>query len=164
MGLLKTHGIELLIDVRSRPTSRYRHFVGPSLEVALGSEHIAYKYMGDNLGGHPKDDRYYNERGRVVYQRIASERGFRRAVQVAIEQAREFQTVLMCSEGDPSMCHRHPLLARELLVRGCNVQHVLRDGKLQDASTTFNFTVSPQLPLMIEAGEDDSWESPKRIR
>lgn len=165
MSLLKTHGIELLIDVRSRPKSRYRHFGGPQLESSLDVEHVAYEYMGRDLGGHPADDRYYNKRGRVVYQRIASESGFRRAVQVAILRAQECRVVLMCAEGDPSKCHRHTLLARELLVRGCSVQHVLRDGTLRDASRMFHVPVSLQLPLgMIKAGEDDSWESAKRIR
>ena len=164
IGLLQTHRIDLVIDVRTRPNSRFHHFVGSELQSSLGAEHIGYQHMGADLGGHPQDDRYYNDRGRVVYQRIATERRFRRAVEAAIGRARECRTVLMCAEGDPAKCHRHPLLARELLVRGCVVQHVLRDGSLRDASTMFRVPVSPQLPLMIGTGEDDSWESPKKIR
>ena len=83
---------------------------------------------------------------------------------VEAAQAKGGLAVLMCAEGDPAKCHRHPLLARELLVRGCVVQHVLRDGNLRDASTMFRLPVNPQLPLMIGTGEDDSWESPKKIR
>ncbi|MGC9335482.1 MAG: DUF488 family protein, partial [Anaerolineae bacterium] len=54
-ALLHQHGIELVVDVRSSPYSRYvpqanREILAQTLEHAG----IAYRWMGDRLGGKPE--------------------------------------------------------------------------------------------------------------
>ncbi len=52
--LLRQHGIELLIDVRSSPYSRYVPQANrETLARALQAAGIAYGWLGDRLGGKP---------------------------------------------------------------------------------------------------------------
>ena len=73
--------------------------------------------MGDELGGHPSQDNLYNERGRVVYERVATLPDFRRGIKKIVELSDQHTLALMCTEEDPMKCHRHPLLALALVER-----------------------------------------------
>ena len=51
-GLLKQHGVTLIVDVRSRPLSRWQpHFNREKLSQALHEQGIDYRYSGSILGG-----------------------------------------------------------------------------------------------------------------
>jgi hypothetical protein len=41
---------------------------------------------------------------------------------------------LLCSEEDPSQCHRHLLIGRVLRDRGVELQHIRGDGRVQAES------------------------------
>jgi uncharacterized protein (DUF488 family) len=52
LDLLRTHGVERVVDVRSAPYSRYvPHFNRESLEAELDQVDIAHGYGGEYLGG-----------------------------------------------------------------------------------------------------------------
>ena len=161
-GLLKEQNIELLVDVRSKPYCRYRHFNREPLGARLHTKGIQYLYLGNQLGGHPASDRLY-ENGRVVYERIAASREFRRGIGRVVEETERNRLVLMCTEEDPTKCHRHPLLASALLERDLRVLHLRRNGSVQDAMHVIEPN-SLQMPLLETVGEDLTWQSPKRIR
>ena len=163
LSLLKLHKIQTLADVRSRPTSRFHHFRQANLQQLLSDCSIQYQYFGNELGGHPEDDRFYDSRRRVIYERIAATRKFHRGIDQIIELSSTTLLVLLCAEGDPIKCHRHPLLARYLSEREIRVLHIQRDGSLQDAEPLFSQPVNSQIPLFEPPGEDLSWRSPKRI-
>jgi hypothetical protein len=120
--------------------------------------------LGQELGGHPDEAELYDGGGHVIYERIATTSPFRNGIRRVGEIASSTRLVLMCAEGNPSECHRHPLLARELVMRGFRVLHICRDGSLQNARDMFEKPTDPQLPLIEPPGEDLSWRSPKRIR
>ena len=163
LGLLKAQDVELVVDVRSKPYSRFRHFNREALEDRLVGLGIRYLYRGEELGGHPPQDEFYNEHGRVAYERLATLRKFRRAIGKTVEESERHTLALMCTEEDPEKCHRHPLLAVALLERGLRVLHLRRNGSVQDAGEMIEQS-SPQLPLVEPVGEDVMWQSPKRIR
>ena len=55
MDLLRQHGIELVVDVRSTPYSRYVPQANrENLARTLESAGIAYRWMGEPLGGKPE--------------------------------------------------------------------------------------------------------------
>ena len=161
-ALLVKHDIERVVDVRSKPTSRFHHFKREPLTDYLRGVGIDYLYLGDQLGGHPDSDEFYVD-GRVAYERLAALPGFRRGIGRVADESEQCRLVLMCAEEDPSKCHRHPLLARALLERGAQVLHLRRDGSVQDAKTMAD-QIDPQMPLLEPVGEDLTWRSPKRIR
>jgi uncharacterized protein (DUF488 family) len=56
LSLLNHHRIELLIDTRSQPYSKYSpHFIAEPLQAALAPAGIQYIFMGKELGGRPED-------------------------------------------------------------------------------------------------------------
>lgn len=160
--LLQSFHVQCVVDVRSKPQSRFGQFNRKALEIRLSGLGIDYLYLGDELGGHPDPDEFY-EGGYVVYERVASLRQFRRGISRIIDESEQRCLALMCAEEDPAECHRHPLLARMLVERGIEVLHVRRDGSVQDA-TRMAEEVGSLLPLFEPPGEDLTWRSPKQIR
>src|SRR2546422_9418700 len=72
LNLLTQHAIEVLVDVRSHPSSRaVPHFNGPALKEALSVTPVKYLYLGRELGGRPSDPDFYDDTGRVLYFRLA---------------------------------------------------------------------------------------------
>src|SRR5438067_4654884 len=66
--LLKGAGIDLVLDVRSRPASgRNPHFSQPVFETMLREEGIGYAFRGDELGGRPDNPDLYRQNGALDY-------------------------------------------------------------------------------------------------
>ncbi len=163
VGNLKANKIETVVDVRSKPRSRFGQFHKTHLQNYLPKENIAYIFSGDTLGGHPTNPELYDSDHHVVYERIASKRPFRNAIKQLIELAGKSRVAIMCKEEKPADCHRHPLIARYLLERRVKVLHIRRRGPTENATAYFNQPANPQLPLFEQSGEDPTWRSPTRI-
>lgn len=126
IAALKRYNIAYLIDVRSKPYSRYKpDFSKETLEEHLRHAQIRYVYMGDSLGGRPDDRTCYDEEDRVVYAKVA-ERDFYLAGIERLQKAHSqgLAVCLMCSEGKPENCHRSKLIGRTLTERGIPVIHI----------------------------------------
>jgi len=144
--LLQEHRIEVLVDVRSQPYSRFApQFNRETLGLAVKRIGLQYWYLGEALGGKPADDRYYRSDGQADYQRMAKFPAYREGIAWLEQGSRCHRLALLCAEGDPSACHRHQLLARTLVEDGWRVLHILPDGNLQEV-TEADF-VEPQLAL-----------------
>src|SRR5579864_2883090 len=71
--LLKDHKVEIVVDTRSQPYSKYSpHFDQEALKTALAGSGIRYLYMGKELGGRPTGTEFYDSEGRVLYDRLAA--------------------------------------------------------------------------------------------
>lgn len=155
--LLRSHEVDVLVDVRSSPRSRFvPHFDRRALEAALVRAGIRYVYFGHKLGGRPRDGSFYDDDGSVVYERIAETEEFGDGLSRVIRGAQRQRVALMCSEEDPRKCHRHMLIARELKRRSVEVHHIRRDGSLDQAAALGDR--APQLALFRDA-EDPGWTS-----
>lgn len=127
---LQSHGITYLVDVRSRPYSRYKpDFSKAALENHLRQHGIRYVFMGDTLGGQPDDPDCYTDGkvdyGKVDYDKCREKPFFRQGIgrlRRAWEQ--NLPVVIMCSEGKPENCHRSKLIAPALLAEGVGVAHI----------------------------------------
>ena len=144
--LLKDHQIEVLVDVRSTPYSRFNpQFNKKSLESALPQRGIRYVYAGQYLGGRPSDPTCYRSgalptKGKdhlhqVDYLKVMGQPWFVEGIQRLLELANEQTTAIMCSEEDPIKCHRHHLISQYLMARHpeVDVQHIRGDGTLCSA-------------------------------
>lgn len=132
VSLLKKHDIEVLVDVRSQPHSRYSlHFDAPELKVSLPEVGIRYLFMGRELGGRPEGDQFYDDEGYVLYDRIADTPLFRDGIARLERGIDQYRVVVMCSEENPTECHRRLLISRMLGMRGMEVVHIRGDGRLQ---------------------------------
>jgi uncharacterized protein (DUF488 family) len=123
--VLQANGITYLIDVRSRPYSRYKpEFSKEALDSRLQSHEIRYVFMGDTLGGQPDDPDCYTD-GKVDYEKCRSKPFFLEGIgrlRRAWEQ--KLPVAIMCSEGKPENCHRSKLLAPVLVEQGIAVIHI----------------------------------------
>ena len=132
IGLLETHGIVTLADVRSVPHSRHNpQFDRDALATCLEAAGIAYVHLpalggmrrarpdSVNLGLRSAGFRGYADH----MQTDEFRRGLDRLEMVAGAGA----TAIMCAEAEPSRCHRG-LLSDALLVRGWRVLHILDSG------------------------------------
>jgi uncharacterized protein (DUF488 family) len=152
VAVLKAHEIGYLIDVRSAPYSKFKpEFSRNALEAALKEHDIRYLYMGEQLGGQPKDADCYDADGKVRYEQVA-EKDFYRVGIARLEKAfrQGLRVVLMCSEGKPEMCHRSKLIGATLEARGISVLHIDEEDRLQtQADVVFELT-DGQLSLFGE--------------
>ncbi len=123
-ALLQQHGIELVVDVRSSPYSRYVPQANrETLARTLASVGVAYRWLGDRLGGKP-------ERAVADYDELRARPAFQQGIDELLTLAAERRTAIMCSEGDHRQCHRHSLITPVLLDRGVHVLHIQPDGSL----------------------------------
>jgi uncharacterized protein (DUF488 family) len=131
--LLKQHGVRCLVDVRSQPYSRWTpHFNRELLAAALRADGLQYISMGENLGGRPQDSSLYDPGSeRPNYSRQRQTATYQQGLTQLDSQARQEPTAIMCSEGDPDICHRTLLITPSLIDVGFTVQHILPDGSLR---------------------------------
>jgi uncharacterized protein (DUF488 family) len=144
VDLLSRHGITLVVDVRSQPYSRWvPHFNREVLARDLDDAGIAYRFMGDTLGGRPADPTLYDpDQERPDYQRLEQMPAYQSGIDQLLDLAQTNQVAVMCSEGDHRRCHRHLLITQTLLGRGVRVLHIQPDG-----TTVEGQPVPQQLPL-----------------
>ncbi len=121
--------VSYVVDVRSAPYSRFQpDFSREPLVQFLQQSHVGYVFMGDLLGGRPKDGDCYAD-GKVDYTKTRTKDFFIRGIarlKKAYEQG--LSVCLLCSEGQPSQCHRAKLVAAALVDEGIDVTHILPDG------------------------------------
>ncbi|MFI4998976.1 MAG: DUF488 family protein [Reyranellales bacterium] len=121
VDLLKAGGVELLVDVRSTPYSRYApQFGRERLAARLALAGILYRWEGAALGGKPKDGGSYDD--------LAARPDFKDALGRLIADAANTGLCLMCAEKEPLDCHRTVLVSRRLAERGVAVEHLLATG------------------------------------
>lgn len=132
INLLRMHDIEVVADVRSQPYSKYTdHFNCEPLKRTLADARIQYVFLGIELGGRPDGAEYYDSDGHVLYDRLASSPLFLEGIERLVKGIRTHRVAMMCSEEDPTQCHRHLLVTQQLTGRGVEVLHIRGDGRVQ---------------------------------
>jgi uncharacterized protein (DUF488 family) len=164
-ALLQQHGIQVLVDVRSQPYSRFStQFNSEPLQVILTAANIRYMFMGDELGGRPNGLQYYDDEGHVLYHRLSTAPFFLRGIERLIHGMRTYRIAMMCSEENPAICHRHLLISRVLDRRGVEVQHIRGDGSIESEEQVRQAAGSNARQGMLFAElEQDSWRSLRSV-
>jgi uncharacterized protein (DUF488 family) len=126
--VLKAHGIQRVIDVRTLPRSRHNpQFSRGRLSAALHNSRIHYRHL-PGLGGlrraRPNSTntawRNASFRGYADYMQTSE---FADSLDRCIALAKHECVVLMCAEAVPWRCHRS-LIADALLARGIEVREI----------------------------------------
>lgn len=146
VGLLRVYGIDVLVDVRSTPYSRYSpQFNKDSLLTFLPNQSIGYEYAGKHLGGRPADPSCYKNKvlpeagadylHEVDYPQVMLRPWFVKGIHQLVELIHHKTVAIMCSEEDPANCHRHHLIAQYLLAEypEIDIQHIRGDGTVYGA-------------------------------
>ncbi len=158
ISLLKQHRIQVVVDVRSYPFSKYAtHFNYDSIQPSLKEASIKYLYLGKELGGMPKNPEFFDRDGNLVYARVASSAAFQGAIARLVRGARTHTIALMCGEENPAGCHRRHLLGPALKDQELELLHIRAGGQVQtesDLQTLENpIDVAQQLSV-FDSGSD----------
>ena len=119
IGLLKSHGIEALADIRSYPTSRWPQFSLDAFRASLRLAGIEYVHIPP-LGGYRKGG----------YEKHAATAEFAAGIHTLIDLAGSKPTAIMCAEAVFFRCHRR-YVADALVCAGHEVRHIFPDGRTQ---------------------------------
>jgi uncharacterized protein (DUF488 family) len=150
LALLRGAGATAVADVRTSPYSRrFPQFSAEALKAALARDGLAYSFLGKELGGRPKDARYYRD-GVADYEAMATAPDFAAGIDRVIDGSRKYRLALMCSEQEPLECHRCLLVARTLAARSVAVGHILSDGRVEPHAET-----EERLLRLTGRGEED---------
>jgi len=129
VAILRAHGVERLVDVRTIPRSHHNpQFNRQTLSKALHNRHLSYRHM-KSLGGlrHTRRDsintgwRNASFRGFADYMQTQA---FENALDALLKLAGEKPTAIMCAEAVPWRCHRS-LIADALTARGYEVRDIM---------------------------------------
>jgi len=131
---LRGCNIAVVVDIRSKPFSRHnpqynRYVIAEDLRRAG----VPYVWMGHSLGGLPDDPNLFTM-GAPDYDKIRASQKYQDGLQELLrgfEMNKELgEVTLMCSEADPSGCHRRRLVGADLVEQGIELLHILKDGEL----------------------------------
>jgi len=104
---LKTYEIDRVIDVRTKPYSRWcPQFNRNQLEQSLAEADINYDWRGNNLGG------------------LGVNVDYEKTIQWVLDRAEYENIALMCSEADYQKCHRYSMLTPDLECLGAKLVHI----------------------------------------
>lgn len=168
LKLLRDNGIQVLVDVRSIPRSKYANqFDSPALKEAITKAGLNYLYFGQEIGGKPSNPAFYDAEGYVLYDRIAQSPDFKKSIERLIEGIGKYKVAIMCSEEDPTECHRRLLIGKVLSNQGIEELHIRADGRVQSeqelASTKIYDHNQLKLDLFVREKEEP-WKSAKPIQ
>lgn len=134
LSRLKNHDIKIVVDVRSSPFSRYcPWFSNRILSKHLESVGINYLYLGAKLGGRPTDTDCYDQKGVLSYEQMLGNKTFHEGIDELLGVKKHYNpgnVVFMCSEANPSVCHRGLLISRKLSTLGVDVLHITKSGTI----------------------------------
>jgi uncharacterized protein (DUF488 family) len=134
--ILKHYGIELLLDIRKIPYSRYNpQFNREEMMKVMPATGIGYEHC-DELGG-VRPPQEVMDRAKSCSERSRGFAGymqtdnFKRGLKRALELASQQRIALMCAESDPSHCHRF-WVADALGEQGIDVIHIINEREVRE--------------------------------
>lgn len=140
IGLLRDHGIQLLVDVRTIPFSRRNpQFHLETLAQSLRETGLQYRHM-PALGGRRKsrpdsENVGWRNQGFRGYADYMQTQEFWDALEEFVDIGQQSPSAVMCAEAIPWRCHRS-LIADALVIRGWTVQHIISANSLKTHTLT----------------------------
>jgi uncharacterized protein (DUF488 family) len=119
LQLLKSYAIEMVVDVRSFPTSKFQHFKKDTLLQSLGEHGFGYYFLGKELGG-------YRKGGYEAYTQTLE---YLVGLELLERMASRCRCAILCAERLPWRCHRK-FIGRSMQEKGWKVVHILEAGKI----------------------------------
>ena len=132
INVLKQYNINCVIDVRSKPYSKYHtDYNKPILEKILEDNKLLYRNYAEEFGAQQTDESYYTN-GYVDFDKFTKSQlfknGFNKII-AGIDLGYTF--VIMCAEKDPATCHRNIMVAKEFFKQGYQIKNILADSSTE---------------------------------
>ncbi len=120
------------------------------------------------MGGRPAPDSdLIDDEGHAIYGLIAETDEFLTGIRRLREGIDRYRVAMMCSEEDPTDCHRRLLVSRVLILdHGIDVRHIRGDGRLdaEDDLTRMPYDAPVQQSLFGSIDDDARKRAWKSIR
>jgi uncharacterized protein (DUF488 family) len=163
LALVRQHGVEVVVDTRSSPYSKYvPQFDRELIQRTLEDAGVRYLFLGAELGGRPANPDYYDASGRVVYSLLRKDAAFQSAIARLETGMERFRIALLCGEEDPAHCHRRLLIGRVLVERGHEMTHIRGDGRIETDEAVAAQSGKPLVdsqPALFAELDEDKWRS-----
>ncbi len=118
LRLIKNKNIDVVVDVRRFPTSRFEDFKKERLTQILMKNGIDYFHFGNELGG-------YRKGGYENYMKTKKfEEGFKKLLSMVSNK----NVCIICAETFPWKCHRR-FIAQKLIEHGYEVIHLIDEKR-----------------------------------
>ena len=110
IALAKEYGITDIVDVRSRPYSKYNpQYCKDPFSARLGAVGIRYHWRGANLGGLDGNTNFDGTITKLLK---------------AVKEKPENIYAVVCSEAKPEDCHRMQTIEPEVKKQGGEIEHI----------------------------------------
>ncbi len=163
LALVRQHAIEVVVDTRSSPYSKYvPQFDKELMQRSLENAGIRYLFLGEELGGRPSNADYYDAKGRVLYSRLCDDARFQGGIARLESGMERYKVALLCGEEDPAHCHRRLLIGRVLTEHGHTMIHIRGDGRLETDQAVAAEAGKPLVgnqPALFAELDEDQWRS-----
>ena len=159
-ALLRTYGIEHIVDIRTMPRSRHNpQFNGTALANSLTAQRLEYVRI-QALGGLRRARKNspntgWRNGGFRGYADYMQTEEFQDALEALIHMSRQKRVAIMCAEAVPWRCHRS-LVADALSVRGVPVIEILSESSYRMHKLTpfarvegVRITYPPEQPTLL---------------
>jgi len=138
--LLKSHGVQRVVDVRTLPRSRFNPQFDiarlPDLLRAAGIHYTHFPGLGGRRQPHPDSAnlgwRNKSFRGYADYMQSAA---FKESLERCVELASVERVALMCAEAVPWRCHRS-LIADAMVARGIDALEIASETRVRPHTLT----------------------------
>jgi uncharacterized protein (DUF488 family) len=117
--LLRGYRIEMVIDVRSFPTSKFVHFKRESMNLSLAEAGFGYYFLGKELGGYRKGG----------YEAYTQTLPYLAGMELLERMSSRCRSAVLCAERLPWRCHRR-FIGRSLQERGWKVTHIIDEQRV----------------------------------
>lgn len=135
--LLQQYQIDLLVDVRSYPGSKYvPQFNKENMEIWLPANNIKYLHLPE-LGGRRRKNKEIDESLVAGWKNVAFRNyaaysltdAYETGIDRLIKLSQESNVCYMCSEAVPWRCHRL-IISNTLVLKGLQVYHIISETSL----------------------------------
>jgi uncharacterized protein (DUF488 family) len=129
LSLLKDHGINCVVDVRTIAASRFNpQYNKKRLSGFLNDHGIVYMHFAEEFGARRTDPSFLDETGRVDFLKVRRSDKFADGMNRIREGLKKnFTIALMCAEADPFECHRFGMITPAFQESAIEVLHILKD-------------------------------------
>ena len=123
--ILNKYRIDILIDVRRYPHSKFPHFNREKMEKLCKENKVEYLYLGNELGGIRKES----------YDDFMETEEFKRGIEIVKKLAKSKVLCLLCTEKYPARCHRFRI-SNKLKEEDFEVIHIVDIDRIWKEETT----------------------------
>lgn len=126
IALLKEHGINVIIDVRSVPKSWFvPQYNKENIEKTLSKNGVIYVFLGDKLGARDWIN-VLDEDSIDTLKEIEKSKPFKEGIEKILELEKKHKKVcIMCSEKNPVDCHRGLIISKILYRKNAKILHII---------------------------------------